>query len=146
MKVIMLKNHENVGKIDDIVEVSDGFGQNFLINKGIAILATEENLKRRSERLRKLEESNENARKEAVSIAIQIKDIFLHIYRDGHNNKMFGGVTTSDLSSLLEKEGIYINHKKIKLNEKIRHFGSYEATVDCGNGIKETLSFIVEEK
>ena len=144
MQVIMIKNHANVGQIDDIVEVSDGFGENFLLSKGIAILATESNLKRLNERLLAAEEEMESSQKDSLSLSIEIKDLFLNIYRDGHNGKMFGSVTASDIVDELEKENIEITTKKIKV-AKVNNFGSYSCIVDCGSGIKEELTFMVEE-
>ena len=143
MKLIMLKDHKNVGKKDEVVEVSDGFGQNFLINKGISILASEQNLKRRSERLLAQEERNEHSIKESTSLKIEIEDIVISLSRDGNNGKMFGSITSSDISEELSTLDIDVSKKKIKL-DKIYTFGEYVAIIDCGNSISAELKIYIE--
>jgi len=145
MQVIMLKNHKDVGVKNELVEVADGFGQNFLINKGFAILATPEAIERRQIILDREEEQEKESREESKSLKIELEDIILTVYREGHNGKMFGSITSAHIAEELDLLNIDVPKKKIKLN-KIYGFGSTSAIIDCGNGDKANLSIEIEEK
>jgi len=144
MQVIMLKDHKDVGIKNELVEVADGFGQNFLINKGFAILATPENLERRAKKLDEEEKDKKEEIEKSESLKIEIEDIILTISREGHNGKMFGSITTAHISEELDLLNIDVPKKKIKLT-KIYGFGSTTAIIDCGNGHKAELNIEIEE-
>lgn len=141
MKVIMLKNHEDL-KANTVATVADGFGQNFLISKGYAILANEGNLKKFNENKAQKEKDEAEAKALSLENSIQIKNLTLQFERKGNHMKMFGSITNEDVSKALMEHGIEIRKNKIKLN-KIYGFGEFEAIVDCGNNISETLNMYV---
>ncbi|MBE14986.1 MAG: 50S ribosomal protein L9 [Dokdonia sp.] len=131
MELILKRDVENLGFADDIVTVKNGYGRNFLIPQGAAVLATPsakkvlaENLKQRAHKEQKLVD---DAQKEAD----KLKDMEVKIAsKTGDGDKLFGSVNNADLSAALEKEGVSIEKKYISIpGNNIKRLGSYEATI-----------------
>ncbi len=131
MELILKRDVENLGFADDIVTVKNGYGRNFLIPQGAAVLATPsakkvlaENLKQRAHKEQKLVD---DAQKEAD----KLKDIEVKIAsKTGDGDKLFGSVNNADLAAALEKEGVSIEKKYISIpGNNIKRLGSYEATI-----------------
>ena len=123
MKVILLDNIKGVGKKDEIINASDGYARNFLFPKKLAVEANNENMsklkaKKQSEQYKK-DVNKENAEK----IAKKLDDITLTIkVKAGENGKIFGGVTSKEISEELKKQyKIDIDKKNIILNENIKN-------------------------
>ena len=126
MKVILLDNIKGVGKKDEIINASDGYARNFLFPKKLAVEANNENMnklkaKKQSEQYRK-DVDKENAQK----LAKQLDDIILTIkVKAGENGKIFGGVTSKEISEELKKQQkLDVDKKKIVLTENIKNIGS----------------------
>ena len=131
MKVILLDNIKGVGKKDEIINASDGYARNFLFPKKLAVEANNENMsklkaKKQSEQYKK-DVNKENAEK----IAKKLDDITLTIkVKAGENGKIFGGVTSKEISEELKKQyKIDIDKKKIILNENIKNLGSFDISM-----------------
>ena len=131
MKVILLDNIKGVGKKDEIINASDGYARNFLFPKKLAVEANNENMsklkaKKQSEQYKK-DVNKENAEK----IAKKLDDITLTIkVKAGENGKIFGGVTSKEISEELKKQyKIDIDKKKIILNENIKNLGSFDEII-----------------
>ena len=121
MKVILLDNIKGVGKKDEIINANDGYARNFLFPKKLAVEATKDNLlklkaKQDANQFRKNKE-----KEEAEELAKKLKEITLKIkVKAGENGKIFGGVTSKEISENLKtQEKIEIDKKKIVLNETI---------------------------
>ena len=145
MQLILKQDVENLGFADDVVEVKPGYGRNFLIPQGKAILATpsarkvlEETLKQRSYKERKVIE-------EAKKKAEKINDLELVMTaKAGEADKMFGSISNADLAERLEKEGVEIEKKYVSiLGGNIKRLGQYEATLRFHREVVETLTFEV---
>lgn len=141
MKVILLENVKGVGKKDEIINASDGYARNFLFPKKLAVEANNENLsklkgKKQSEQYKK-DVEKENAEK----IAKKLEDIILTIkVKAGDNGKIFGGVTSKEISEELKKQNnIEIDKKKIVLAENIKNLGSFNVTIKLYEGVTGTL-------
>lgn len=137
MKVILLENVKGVGKKDEIINASDGYARNFLFPKKLAVEANNENLsklkgKKQSEQYKK-DVEKENAEK----VANKLEDIILTIkVKAGDNGKIFGGVTSKEISEELKKQNnIEIDKKKIVLAENIKNLGSFNVTVKLYEGV-----------
>ena len=141
MKVILLDNIKGVGKKDEIINASDGYARNFLFPKKLAVEANSENMsklkaKKQSEQYKK-DVNKENAEK----IAKKLDDITLTIkVKAGENGKIFGGVTSKEISEELKKQyKIDIDKKKIILNENIKNLGSFDISMKLFEGVTGKL-------
>mgnify|MGYP000418753988 FL=1 len=145
MKVILLDNIKGVGKKDEIINASDGYARNFLFPKKLAVEANNENMsklkaKKQSEQYKK-DVNKENAEK----IAKKLDDITLTIkVKAGENGKIFGGVTSKEISEELRKQyKIDIDKKKIILNENIKNLGSFDISMKLFEGVTGKLKIKV---
>ena len=141
MKVILLDNIKGVGKKDEIINASDGYARNFLFPKKLAVEANNETMsklkaKKQSEQYKK-DVNKENAEK----IAKKLDDITLTIkVKAGENGKIFGGVTSKEISEELKKQyKIDIDKKKIILNENIKNLGSFDISMKLFEGVTGKL-------
>ena len=148
MKVILLQDIKNVGKKEEIINANDGYARNYLFPKKLAIEATKDNLaklqaKKTSEANKKQAEIelNKQIAKQIEKIELQIKT------KAGENGKIFGGITSKEISEELKKQyKIEIDKKKIVLKEAIKTLGKFKVEIKFGDGIngKLTLNIIGE--
>ena len=130
MKVILTDNLDNLGLRGDLVEVKNGYGRNYLIPRGLAVLATKSNQKRHEEELRQAAHKIEAAREQSERLAQQIEGTeLLIVMRTGDEGRVFGTVTTQQVADLLAEQGFKIDRRKITLGEDVRTVGVYPATV-----------------
>lgn len=130
MKLILKENVANLGYKDDVVEVKDGYGRNYLIPQGKAIIATkaslkqlEENQKQRAHKIAKLKADAEEAAKalEGVSLTIGAKT--------SATGTVFGSVNAIQIAEALAKLGHEVDRKLISLKESVKEVGNYTATI-----------------
>lgn len=137
MKVILLQDIKGVGKKDQIINANDGYARNYLFPKKLALEATAGNLGN----LRAKQESNQYRKdmqkEEAIETASKLKDITLTIkVKAGENGKIFGGVTTKEISENLKTQhNIQIDKKKINLTETIKTLGTVNVDVKLYEGV-----------
>lgn len=145
MEVILLKNVDNLGYKDDIVEVKSGYGRNFLIPQGYALVATDSRKKQHEEMLRQRKHKENKIKEEAESTASKLKDVSVKIAaKVGENGKIFGSINTVLLAEALQKEGVDIDRKSIKIKEEpIKEVGTYEAEAKIHKEVSQTFSFEV---
>jgi len=144
MKVILKADVKGTGKKGDIVEVSDGFGKNFLIKKGLAEIATasginEVNLKKAATEFHKAEELK--AQKElAAKLNGQTVTVKIKV---GENGKMFGSVTSLNVAQALNEKGFDIDKKKIRM-DTIKTLGVFEAEIRLMENVSAKIKVSVE--
>ena len=147
MEIILKQDVENLGFVDDIVSVKNGYGRNFLIPQGKAILATISAKKALDEKLKQsankdkveIEEANKFQKKlEKLELSISAKVI--------DSNKLFGSVTSSDISKQLSEEGYEVEKNKITLSSNIKSTGKYSAKIRLHREVGFELSFEVVSK
>lgn len=142
MKVILLQDIKNVGKKEQTIEANDGYARNYLFPKKLAIEATKDNLAK----LQAKKTSEANKKKAEIEankeIAKKIEKLELIVKaRVGENSKIFGGITSKEISEELKKQfGFEIDRKKIALKESIKNLGRYTAEIKFGDGINAELS------
>ena len=148
MEVILKKNVNKLGYANDIVDVKPGYGRNFLIPQGYAVLATASAKKAHGEILKQKSHKEEKLRNEAQEIADKLASTELSILtKAGDNGKIFGSINTIQLAEALKKEGFEIDRKSLKIkDEPIKELGTYEAEVNLFKGIVQTVSFKVVEE
>lgn len=130
MKLILRTDVENLGRVGDVVSVKPGFGRNYLIPQGKAMLATAGNLRAFELESRKLQANAEAERTSAADLAARIaKAEAVFPVRVGENEKLYGSVTTVMLADALAAEGIEIDRRKILLDAPIRALGEFAVPV-----------------
>lgn len=145
MKVILKQDIKGVGKKDHIINVSDGYVRNFLFPKNMAVEANNENMSK----LRAKQDSNafkkQQEKEEAQKIADKISKIILKVpVKAGGNGKIFGGVSTKEISDLLEKNyKIKVDKKKIELKETIKELGARNVNIKLYEGVIANLKIDV---
>lgn len=145
MKVLLLKDVKSLGKAGEIKDVKDGYGQNFIINKGYGKLATP-NVVRQYEAKEKqaLEEEKEQI-KQAQELAKKLEKISIKVSKKlGANGSLFGALKKEDISEELAKKGFEIDKKNIDLDSNIKATGSYEAKIKLGFGVFCSVNVEVE--
>ncbi len=137
MKVILLDNIKGVGKKDQIINAADGYARNYLLPKKLAVEANNENMSK----LKAKEDSNKYKKdlekQEAEAIAKKLKDIVLTItVKAGDNGKIFGGVTSKEISEELNKQyKIAIDKKKITMQQTIKTLGVFNVEIKLFEGV-----------
>lgn len=147
MKVILIADVKGKGKKDDILDVANGYG-NFLITNNLAIVATEENMKKLAEQQEQEKINNENRRNVLEKLKSEIQGKFISVYiRIGADGKNFGHITTKYICDEFEAQtGIHLDKKKIELPAEINSVGIFTANVRLDRDIVATFEINVIEK
>ncbi len=148
MKVVFLEDVPNVGEVGDIKEVAAGYGRNFLIPKGLAVLVDSQAASIVESRLRKKARLMAQIEAEMLELAKRIegKAIVLNA-KAGAKEKLYGSVTNADIAEALEKSiGVTVDKRKIELEEPIREVGSYEITIRLTKDITPKIKLKVAEE
>ena len=130
MKVILTQDHDTLGLRGDEVEVKPGYGQNFLIPRQMAVVATKSTRKRYAEETKQAAHKIEAARGNAEKLAQRMDGTELVFpVKTGEEGRLFGSVTTQQVADELTAKGYDIDRRKITMSEEIRTTGDYTATV-----------------
>ena len=143
MELILKEDVENLGFKDDLVVVKNGYGRNFLIPQGKAILATISAKKVLAEKLKQSQVKEKQAIEEANKIVKKLEKLELKISAKSENDKLFGSVTNSEISIELLSEGFEIEKKCIQLSSSIKKIGSYTAKIKLHREVYYDLNFDV---
>ena len=145
MKVILTQDVKGQGKKDDVIEVSDGYGRNFLIKNGLATVATSTQVN--SINISKAAEEKRTAaeKAEAIKLAkeLETKTVIVEI-KTGETGKLFGALNTQAISDALKKQGVELDKKKIVLSDPIKSVGEYTITVKPYAEVSAKLKVIVK--
>jgi len=124
MQVILLEDIPSLGKVGDLVKVSDGYGRNYLIPRKKAIFATEKNLKALQHNKALVQQRLEKMKKDAVKMAQEIENLSCTFVKNvGESGKLFGSVTSMEIEAFLKENGMDVDRKKILLEEPIKSLG-----------------------
>jgi len=148
MKVIFLEDVPKVARAGEIKEVADGHGRNFLIPKGLAVLASSSatNTVEIQRRIRAKEEAK--LAEEVLELANQLegKEVILKA-KVGAKDRLYGSVTTADIAAELEKTAeLVVDKRKIELAEPIRQLGSYEVVIRLAKDVVPKIKVTVTEE
>lgn len=140
MKVILQQDVKKLGKKGDIVEVSEGYGRNFLLPKGAAVLANAANMNVAQAKAGSKARKEAMAADEARLMASQLEKVTITIpVKIGEGGKLFGSVTGKDVSEALKKENIDIDKRKITIKGDVTGAGTYEAVIKVHPEITSTI-------
>ena len=120
----------DVIKAGDVVRVRDGYARNYLLPRGLVLVANKKNLKSFEHQKKVVAEQKEKIMRQARSVADQLASVSLTIaMRTGEEGKLFGSVTNIHLERALKAKGLDVDRRKIHLDEPIRHLGDFEVPV-----------------
>nr|WP_320024100.1 50S ribosomal protein L9 [uncultured Acetobacterium sp.] len=146
MKVVLLENVKSVGNKGEIVEVKDGYGRNFLIKTGKGVIGNKENIAMAEQTKADEAKKTEAERQAAVELAKTIDETEIIITeRAGEDGKLFGSVTSKDITEALEKQkGIKVDKRKVELEMPIRNIGRAEVKIKTYQGVIGKLTVIIK--
>ena len=145
MKVILREDVDNLGVAGNIVTVKDGFGRNYLIPKGLALLATQSAARKHDEEVRQAARKRAKMMDDATALSRELEKTEITIaMKVGEENRIFGTVTTQQITAELSKLGFDIDRRIISINEEIRVIGVYTASVRIHKDVTAQLKVRVE--
>lgn len=141
MQVILLMDNKKLGKAGEIKKVADGYAQNFLIPNGIAIPATEANLKQLKEKKNTEDVKTRRERDKAINLKSDLERQLLEIHaKKGESDKLYGAITNKNISEEIEKKlNIHIDRKKIIMKEPIKNTGKHKIRIKLFEDIEAEL-------
>ena len=143
MKVILKEDIKNVGYKDDVVEVKDGYGRNFLIPQGKAKLASESALKMLAEDIRQRGFKMDKLKKDAEALSEKLEGSTITIAtKAGSTGRIFGSITTLQIANALKEKGFEVDRRKI-VSDDIKELGTYAANVNIFKDITTNISIEV---
>lgn len=144
MEVILKDDVKNLGYKNDIVTVKPGYGRNYLLPQGLAILADKSNKKIVAENIRQASHKAEKVKTDAQGVADQIGAAVLDIRaKVGESGKIFGRVTTLQIAEALKAKGVEVDRKRISFDQEPTTAGEYTATVSLHKEVKHQVRFNV---
>ena len=143
MEVILNESIENLGKAGDIVSVANGYARNYLLPKGIAIIADKRNLAKIERQREAILKRAAKMKEEYEALASQLAGLDIEIpVKVGEEGKLYGSVTNLDIARAIGEKGFEIDRKKILLEEPIKALGEYEVPVKLSTDV--TASVVVK--
>ena len=140
MDVILIKDLPGLGFKNEIVKIKNGYGRNYLIPKGYAILANSSNSKILNEILKQTKNKQEEILNKSKEVSKNIGELIIDIpVNVGFENKIFGTITTAQISDLLNKKGFDINKKNISILSKIKNIGTYDVNLSIHKEITHPI-------
>jgi large subunit ribosomal protein L9 len=146
MKVLLTQNVEKLGRSGEVKEVSGGYGRNYLIPKGFAVLATRGQIKQAEERLSAQRKRDEATRKDAEAIAARLSGQTLRFTaRVGELDRLYGSITNADIAEKIQSQiGVEVDRRKIDLDESIKRIGIYPIKIRLMAGLEPVINVVVE--
>jgi large subunit ribosomal protein L9 len=130
MKVILTADLPNVGDVGQVVDVADGYGRNYLIPRGFAILATPGNERSLAQRQKARLAREAKNKAEAEALATQLQALLLRIAKKtGEGERLYGSVTSMDIADLIKARGISLDRRRIMLETPLKTLGTHKVPI-----------------
>lgn len=140
MEVILKQDVAGLGYKNDIVKVRPGYGNNYLIPNGFALIANDSNKRLVNENVRQAAHKAAKVKQDAEALAAQVGDLTIEIKtKAGESGKIFGAVTALQISDTLKAKGFEIDRKKVVLKESPKQLGTYSAVLDLHKEVKHEI-------
>ncbi|WP_353683981.1 50S ribosomal protein L9 [Thermodesulfovibrio sp. 3907-1M] len=144
MKVILKEDVHGLGKAGQIINVKDGYARNYLLPRGLVLIADEKNLKALEYQKKKIEEEAKKKRQDAESVAERLSALELTIKaKAGEDQKLFGSITAKDVAEALQNHGFSIDKRQINILEPIKRLGEHEVEVKLHSNVSAKLKINV---
>ncbi len=144
MKVFLLKDVEKVGMAGEVIKVSDGFGQNYLLPNKLGLEVTAANEKSFAHHKKVVENRKEVIATKTSLLAEKIKSLKLTLKRKLHDgDKLYGSVNPSEIADLLAEQGVSVAKNQIEFNKTIKAKGTYEVTVKLSSSLQPKVMVTV---
>jgi large subunit ribosomal protein L9 len=144
MKVILMREVDNLGEVGDVIDVADGYGRNFLLPRGLAVLATAKHKRQLEHEQRLREHRIARIRKDAEAFAEQLQGITCRFTRKaGEEGRLFGSVTAMDIAEQLKEAGFEIDRRRLHLEQPLKSLGEFEVPVRLQAEVSATLKVAV---
>jgi large subunit ribosomal protein L9 len=140
MEVILKQDVDGLGYKNDVVKVRAGYGNNFLIPNGLALIANDSNKRLINENIKQAAHKAEKLKQDAQAVAAKIGDLTVEIgTKAGESGKIFGAVTALQIADALKAKGFDIDRKKVHLKEAPKQIGTYSVNLDLHKEVKHEI-------
>ena len=144
MEVILKEDIANVGKIGDVVRVRDGYARNYLLPRGLVMIANKKNLKTFEHQKKMVGEQKQKIMRQAQAIGDELVGVTVSIpMRAGEEGKLFGSVTNIHIEKALKAKGLDVDRRKIQLDEPIKTLGDFEVPVRLTADLSVPIKVVV---
>lgn len=144
MEVILKEDIANVGKIGDVVRVRDGYARNYLLPRGLVLVANKKNLKAFEHQKKIVADQKQKIQRQNQALADQLAGVALVIgMKVGEEGRLFGSVTNMQIEKALKAKGINVDRRKIHLTEPIKMVGDYEVPIRLSADVTVALKVSV---
>lgn len=146
MRIILREEVSNLGKGGDVVSVKPGYGRNFLIPQGLAVLATERNVRQVEHHKKVIAARNAKMQKDAQAVADKLGSLSVRIERQtGEGGKLYGSISTRDVEEAVRALGVTVDRKKLVIDSPIKSTGEYTVELKLGQGVVGKIKLTVAE-
>lgn len=144
MEVILKQDVQGLGYKNDVVKVKSGYGRNYLIPNGFALIASPSNKKMMEEDIRQASHKAERIRQDAESLAAKIGELTIDMgTKAGESGKIFGAITALQVSDILKTKGFDIDRRKVIFRETPKQLGTYTVVLDLHKEVKHEIQINV---
>src|SRR5215467_14274589 len=147
IQIILKEDVPNLGRSGELVSVKPGYGRNYLIPQGLALLATRKNVAQMEHQRKQIEANAAKLRKDAESVAKRLSGVSVRIERQvGEGDKLFGSVNTRDIEEALAAAGHKVDRRKIALAEPFRNVGEFTVDIKVARDVTAQVTVVVAAK
>ncbi len=148
MKVILVEDVPNLGRMGDVKEVADGYGRNYLIPQGLAKIATSGEVQQARQLKRTVQTRRQREHEEAEELAERLSGISLTFQaRAGEGTKLYGSITSADIAEKLSAElGREFDRRKIRLDESLRQLGTHQVAIHLAPQLEPEITVVIERE
>ncbi|TAH19282.1 MAG: 50S ribosomal protein L9 [Cytophagales bacterium] len=144
MEIILKEDITGLGYKNDVVKVRNGYGRNFLIPRGLALMATDSAKRVVAENIKQVAHKAEKLKTDAQNLADRIGDTVLNLYtKAGESGKIFGAITTLQIADELKSKGFDVDRKKVSFKGEVKNVGQYTVLIDLHKEVKKEIIFNV---
>ena len=141
MEVILTQDIQGLGYKNDVVKVKPGYGRNYLIPNGVALIANESNKRMTAENARQAAHKAAKVKQDAEAIAAKMGELTVDVKtKAGETGKIFGAVTAIQIADALKAKGFDIDRKKVILKEQPKQLGTYKVNLDLHKEVKHEIT------